>query len=84
MLNLLTYHLNAPAYEEIKEKIGGWIEVIHFSNGDILVVDEEGKLKGLGVNLQATEVYMREFGTSHVIVGPAILIKAEARDPHWW
>jgi hypothetical protein len=41
-----------------------------------MVIDEEGKLKGLDVNLQATQIY-RENVYNGYIMGPAILIETE-------
>ena len=37
--------------EELKEVVGGYIEIFDLHNGQILVVNVEGKLKGLPVIL---------------------------------
>lgn len=54
---------------------GGWIEMVYspMARQYFMVVDEEGKLKGLPVNMVATAMARQE-GVRDVIVGDAILI----------
>lgn len=42
--------------EELQKIVGGYIEIINLFNGKILVVNEEGKLKGLEQNEIATTI----------------------------
>jgi len=49
-----------PTLERLQELVGGYIEPITVKLGGKLLrayVDEDGKLKGLPVNPQATELY---------------------------
>lgn len=59
--------------EELREAIGGgWIEIVRTQTGRrILVIDEEGKLKGMPLNSRASGLYDPTY--SDVIVGIAIL-----------
>ena len=62
---------------ELQGFVGGYIEVVYSYNrrrqrGKILVIDEEGKLKGLPVNARASEIFSSPF---EVIVGPALLCR---------
>lgn len=42
--------------DEMHEFVEGYIEVVYLDNGQLMVVNEEGKLKGLPYNPVATEV----------------------------
>jgi hypothetical protein len=74
-----------PTLESAQEFVGGYVEGITFPNGDYLIVNEEGKLKGLPLNPEATALWRATFdndnyitGRKDFVVGPAILIKANA------
>jgi len=43
-----------PTLKEAQKIIGGWIEYVRTHEGNILVVDEDGKLKDKPVNLTAS------------------------------
>lgn len=43
--------------EEMQKIVGGYIEVADTSDGRRLVVNEDGKLKGLPLNEKATKLY---------------------------
>ena len=43
--------------EELQKIVGGYIEIVKVSNRQIMVVDNEGKLKGKPVNLMASFLY---------------------------
>jgi hypothetical protein len=66
-----------PTLESAQEFVGGYVEGITFPNGDYLIINEEGKLKGLPLNPEATKDKYA-FGYDDFVVGPAILIKANA------
>ena len=60
--------------------------MITFPNDDILIFNEEGKLKGLPLNPEATALWKATFdndnyitGRDDFVVGPAMYIKAKAR-----
>ena len=72
----ITLYLNKkdekPTLEEWQEFVGGYIEIVHYGNKQI-VVDEEGLLKGKPINVDAPEEANR------TIVGDAMVLSGEAR-----
>ena len=78
-----------PNYKKVSEFVGGMVECITFPNGDLLLINEEGKLIGLPLNPEATALWRATFdndnfvtGRKDFVVGPAILIKKDALK-HW-
>tara|TARA_R100000908_G_scaffold42490_1_gene19823 strand:- start:1844 stop:2122 length:279 start_codon:yes stop_codon:yes gene_type:complete len=74
-----------PTLESAQEFVGGYVEGISLPNGDYLLVNEEGKLKDLPLNPEATALWKATFdndqyitGRNDFVVGPAILIKKDA------
>ena len=74
-----------PTLESAQEFVGGYVEGISFPNGDYLIVNEEGKLRGLELNGPATKLWRETFtkdkyafGYDDWVSGPAILIKQKA------
>jgi hypothetical protein len=74
-----------PSLKEAQEFVGGYVEGITFPNGDYLIINEEGKLKNLPLNPEATALWRATFdndnyitGRNDFVVGPAILIKKAA------
>ena len=74
-----------PTLESAQEFVGGYVEGITFPNGDYLIINEEGKLKGLPLNPEATLLWKITFdndnyvtGRKDFVVGPAIYIKKHA------
>ena len=60
--------------EELKCFVGGWIECIHVSPKQVIVINEEGKLMNLPYNAVATEAFRMAFQpTDDCIVGDALL-----------
>lgn len=53
------------------------IRVVNLENGNMLIIDEEGKIKGLPVNKEATALMPYIFRTKDRIVGPAILCPSD-------
>ena len=65
--------------------VGGSVEGISFPNGDYLIINEEGKLIGLPINEEASQLWKDTFdndnyitGRDDFVVGNAILIKKKA------
>ena len=58
--------------EELQEIVGGYIEVLYLNDKEILVCDEDGKLKGYGLNYEATKV-VQSNGISDYIVGDVLI-----------
>ena len=74
-----------PDLKAAQEFVGGYVEGITFPNGDYLIINEEGKLMNLPLNPEATALWRATFdndnyitGRKDFVVGPAILIKANA------
>ena len=63
--------------EEMQEIVGGYIEIIRLNDGRIIIVNEEGLLQGLPVNIEATNILRRDHSTTQYIVGNAIVCDAE-------
>ena len=42
--------------EEIQEIVGGYIEILTFKDGRMMVMNEEGKLLGFPINPEATRI----------------------------
>jgi hypothetical protein len=84
-LKIITDTKDEPTLESAQEFVGGYVEGVPFPNGDYLIVNEEGKLKGLDVNEKATKLWRDTFdndnyitGRKDFVVGNAILIKKDA------
>ena len=76
---------NEPSLKEAQAFVGGRVECITFPNGDLLIVNEEGKLMQLPLNPEATLLWRITFdndnyvtGRKDFVVGPAIYIKKHA------
>ena len=76
---------NTPTLKEAQDFVGGMVECITWPNGDLLIVNEEGKLMGLPLNPEATTLWRTTFtkdkylfGYDDWVSGPAILIKKDA------
>ncbi|MBE6244242.1 MAG: DUF3846 domain-containing protein [Bacteroidales bacterium] len=65
--------------DELQKIVGGFIEIVDLSGGQIMVINEEGKLYGLDKNNEATgrfrESVLRRFGykTKDYIVGDVLV-----------
>ena len=84
---IITDKKDEPKYAEVKEFVGGMVEVVSMPNGDLLLFNEEGKLMKLPVNDKASKLWKDTFdndnyitGRKDFVVGPAILIRAKALD----
>ena len=59
--------------EELKEFVGGYIEIVQLNDKQLIVVNEEGKLKNLPHNPIATEAFYLAKGWHDTIVGNALI-----------
>ena len=59
--------------EELQRMVGGYIEVVPLSEGRLMVLNEEGKLKGLPMNRAASVFALPHIGTGDFIVGDALV-----------
>ena len=78
-----------PDLKSAQDFVGGQVECITFPNGDVLIVNEEGKLMNLPLNPEGTALWRMTFtkdkyafGYDDWVSGPAILIKHKALK-HW-
>lgn len=63
--------------EEMQKIVGGYIEVIRLKDGRLIIVNEEGLLHGLPVNIEATNILRRDHSTTQYIVGNAIVCDSD-------
>ena len=65
--------------DEMKEIVGGYIELVDLRDGRLLVINEEGKLYKLEVNLAATTMAhaARAIADWDVIVGNVLLCNSD-------
>ena len=82
---LITDKKDEPDYKAVSKFVGGMVECVSFPNGDLLLLNEEGKLMGLPLNEKASKLWKDTFdndnyitGRKDYVVGPAILIKKQA------
>lgn len=55
-------------YEELKEFVGGYIEIVPINDHKIMVINEEGKLNNLPVNHIASLLYKYDTICGNVLV----------------
>lgn len=66
--------------EELQEAVGGHIQIVQGRVSEMLmVIDDEGKLKGKPINRRATILYAPEYD---FIVGDAIIGTSYNEDPY--
>lgn len=60
------------ALQEMRTAIGGgYIQIVETRDGRMMVIDEEGKLKQMRLNVAATELYIH--GAADPIAGDALV-----------
>ena len=86
---IVTKTEDEPDLKTAQDFVGGYVECITFPNGDVLIVNEEGKLMSLPLNPEGTALWRMTFtkdkyafGYDDWVSGPAILIKHKALK-HW-
>ena len=82
---VITDKKNEPDYKAVSKFVGGMVECVTLPNGDLLLLNEEGKLMGLPLNPEATTLWRMTFtkdkymfGHDDFVVGPAMVIKKDA------
>lgn len=66
--------------KKLHECVGGYIECVTLSDDLVMVVDEEGKLRGKGVNKIATEIFLCNNQYSDIIVGDVVICHISVLD----
>ena len=86
---VITDKKDEPNYKAVSKFVGGMVECVQLPNGDLLLLNEEGKLMGLPLNPEATTLWRMTFtkdkyatGYDDFVVGPVIYIKKKALK-HW-
>lgn len=61
--------------EELQGFVGGYIQILHMGRGELMVINEEGKLKNLPLNRDATAIanLRGRLLEGDYIVGPALI-----------
>ena len=82
---IITDKKDEPDLQSAQLFVGGYVECVSFPNGDLLLLNEEGKLMQMPLNPEATTLWKATFdndnyitGRDDFVVGPAILIKKQA------
>ena len=82
---VITKTEDEPDLKTAQAFVGGYVECITFPNGDLLIINEEGKLMQLPLNPEATVLWRMTFtkdkyayGYDDFVVGPALYIKKHA------
>lgn len=63
--------VDVTSLEKMQALVGGYIQMVNTKDGDLMIMDEEGKLKDKPINTKATEMY--RYGASDTIVGDVII-----------
>ena len=50
-----------PDLKSAQDFVGGYVECITFPNGDVLIINEEGKLRNLPLNPEGTALWRMTF-----------------------
>ena len=69
--------------EEAQKWVEGYIEGITLTNGDYMIVNEEGKFKDFAINYTASSVWSKHFCNTDLMLGNAIIIKKNALAGDW-
>lgn len=76
-VNEQPYETNLNSLEDFQSVVNGYIEAIYLANGNVLIVNELGRLMGLPLNLMATTILLECSQHVDTIVGNAILVPYE-------
>ena len=71
---------NGKHYElkELQAIVGGYIQEVCLTDDSVMVLNEEGKLEGLPMNVRATEVFRKNFPTNpDFIVGDVLVTESK-------
>lgn len=63
--------------EEAQKLVGGYIQIIHLGNDEVMILDEEGKLKGYPANHEASFIALsrKAIHWTDYIVGDVVICK---------
>lgn len=78
----LTYFISEkPSLEKAQELVGGLVQLIELSNGDQMLVNEEGLFEELPINMEATHIAQHQSDALIMdgIRGNAIILREDAK-----
>lgn len=70
-MKVTVFEKTEPTLEEAQDLVEGYVERIALENGDVLLVNEEGRLENLDLNFEASKL------VGIPIVGNAVVVKKE-------
>lgn len=59
--------------KEAQTIVGGRVELVHLFDGRIMLINEEGKLEGLPLNVEATRLFLVDRNGYDIIVGDVLV-----------
>ena len=62
VLKRITKDMEQPTLRDMQEFVDGRIEIVYLSNGDHLIINEEGLPDGLPINQKATNIWWNDLG----------------------
>jgi hypothetical protein len=64
----------AFSVDELQHLVGGWIEMVKLPDGRLMCVNEDGKVRNLAYNQQATKLARPRLRPGDYIVGAAVVM----------
>lgn len=64
--------LDADEYQQLSDAVGGLIQPVDLKTDLTIIVNEEGKLISLPVNVIGTHMWTRSYGVTDVIMGNCV------------
>lgn len=61
--------------EELQAIVGGYVQIAYLRDDEIMVMDEEGRLKDKDLNLRASLRYRRDVNPYDSVVGDVLICK---------
>lgn len=62
----------------LQESVGGYIQIVPLGeSGDVMVINEEGKIANLPINTKATAIFRRWNGGDDYIVGDVLVLESK-------
>lgn len=62
--------------KELQNYVDGYIEIVNLrSENNIMIVNEEGAINGMLVNLKASMIYSKAFNVNQCIYGDVVICK---------
>jgi hypothetical protein len=64
--------------KELQKIVGGYIANVYLNDNKVIVLNDEGKLEGLSLNVRATEIFRKNFPCSDdCIVGDVLITESK-------